>query len=165
MSNIPTATYHTARFQDTLIIQISGRATMWNSELFLEFIKHELEQKTQKFIIDFRTCEGMDSTFIGILLGIMQSPDIQNITIVNSSVQHQRILKSLGILKMFKISPNPFTIPCEFKLIPLPTKNYTQQERTQMILDAHRLLIEVNKANELIFGEFVRQAEQELSQK
>lgn len=57
------------REKDIVIINVDlTRATMKEAEELKLLVVEEIEKKTKKFIIDFTTCEFMDSTFISALI-------------------------------------------------------------------------------------------------
>ena len=67
---------------------------MNNSVAFQQFANHLLAQGYPKFIFDLASCDGFDSTFMGIVLGIRQAGRL--VVIVNTSAMHRKTLGEVG---------------------------------------------------------------------
>ncbi len=144
-----------------VLFRVVGRATLHNSRFFQDFVESLMQQHYSKFIIDLGQCNSIDSTFIGVLLGIATSCYV---AVINSDERHQRSLKTLGVHDMVCIVPQPFNLPANEAMMPLPQKPYGIKEKAAMILKAHELLIEHCSTNQARFGDFVKQLREELNQ-
>ena len=86
-----------AKSDDIVFVQVVGLGTMNNSIGFQQFIVNLEGKERRKFIFDLSLCDGFDSTFMGILLGI--SREAKLVVLVNTLEDHSRILGGVGIDK------------------------------------------------------------------
>ena len=66
----PPGEFFVATTDDVVLTRIVGLGTMNNSVAFQQFVDHLLAQGYPKFVFDLASCDGFDSTFMGIVLGI-----------------------------------------------------------------------------------------------
>ena len=63
-------TVSVARAGQVVYAQVQGLGNFSNALMFEEFCEAELAQGVNAFLIDLGACEGMDSTFMGVLAGL-----------------------------------------------------------------------------------------------
>ena len=56
-------------YSDPVVVRIEGRACFSNSAALQTFLAQMAAQGKARFVIDFRNCASMDSTFLGVLAG------------------------------------------------------------------------------------------------
>lgn len=146
----------------TVYCQVVGIANMNNSTPFDEFARRKQAGGCREFILDFAQCEGLDSTFLGIVLGLRLGGDDEppQITAVNVSPHVLKILAEVGIDRLIQVLPDPVPAPD----VPLQKleRHCTEEERLGMILSAHETLCDLGPENQDRFGSFVELLRREL---
>ena len=163
--------FHVAAWDSNILIQVEGYATLNNSIFFKEFVEQMLQKGFRDFIVDLSLCQGMDSTFMGVLVGIKfffqdtdQSDCYPRVTLINLTNYHQNLLDTLGISAVLEIKKTPIQLPN----IPMTTLQETRPDtkvRLKIIREAHQYLVSLNEKNKKIFTEFLRMLDQELQEK
>ena len=141
-----------ATSDDIVFSRVVGLGTMNNSIGFQQFIVELKSKGYRKFIFDLSQCDGFDSTFMGILLGI--SREAKLVVLVNALEEHSRILSEVGIDKVVHLCHSPVELP-EIELQRLESRAVSQDERQRVVLSAHENLVRLDRRNEEEFGQFV----------
>jgi anti-sigma B factor antagonist len=137
--------------EHTAFIKVPGRAN-YASSIDLKNLVGELRQAGfSEFILDLRECLTMDSTFLGVLAGLVlrnnhPEPEAPTIELLNANSRVLDLIENLGVLSMFKVKNEdaPSTLIFE------PTNDHpepSKEEVTRNCLDAHRTLMNLNPAN------------------
>lgn len=137
-----------AVLEKTAFIKIPGRAN-FNSSLDLKSVYAELRQRGfGNFVLDLRECVTMDSTFLGVLAGLVlrENNARPSIRLLNPNPRVLDLIENLGVLDMFEVRQDPS--PCTLAFEPTyqgppPTK----EQITQNCLQAHQTLMEINPEN------------------
>ena len=69
MSEPQQPTYLVSAYRDPVEVRINGKANYLNCNAFREFIEKVIADDRNEIVLDFDSCTGMDSTFLGILAG------------------------------------------------------------------------------------------------
>ena len=95
----------TATCDDKIVYcRIVGFANMNNCTPFEYFSTRMQEQGYREFVVDFSSCVGIDSTFLGILLGMSVGSDSRpRVTIVNVVPGVRRIIAEVGIDRLLDV--------------------------------------------------------------
>ena len=94
-----------ATHEGILQIRVLGRATFKVSHDLREFALKLFQEKPadprkacSSIIIDLSACEGMDSTFMGVMAMIgLERYDTVDLLIVNANASHRQLLDSIGV--------------------------------------------------------------------
>jgi anti-sigma B factor antagonist len=137
--------------EHTAFIKVPGRAN-YASSIDLKNLVGELRQRGfAEFILDLRECMTMDSTFLGVLAGLVlrnnhPEPEPPAIVLLNPNNRVLDLIENLGVLSMFKVKYEEVSSTLMFEPsngAPEPTK----EEVTRNCLEAHRTLMKINPAN------------------
>jgi len=135
----------------TAFIKVPGRAN-YASSIDLKTLVAELRKRGfSEFILDLRECMTMDSTFLGVLAGLVlrnnqPEPEPPLIELLNPNDRVLDLIENLGVLSMFKVKNEDVPSTLMFE----PTNDHpapTKEEVTRNCLEAHRTLMQVNPAN------------------
>ena len=137
--------------EPTAFIKVPGRAN-YATSIDLKNLVGELRQRGfAEFVLDLRECMTMDSTFLGVLAGLVlrnghPEPGAPSIELLNPNSRVLDLIENLGVLSMFKVTNEeaPATLCFE------PANDHaepTKEEVTRNCLEAHRTLMKVNPAN------------------
>ncbi|MFH0940000.1 MAG: STAS domain-containing protein [Planctomycetota bacterium] len=154
-----------ARSADLVIIRVTGLGNMRLAPTLADFAKEQFKIGFRRFVFDLNRCQGLDSTFMGVMVEICataQSLDRGGVSVINSSPEVLHVLNMLGVDKFVKVCGACDLMQLETAM--LPEKDISPDERHHMILRAHENLVEIDKRNEARFGSFLKTLSKELSQ-
>jgi anti-sigma B factor antagonist len=135
----------------TAFIKVPGRAN-YASSIDLKNVVGELRVRGfSEFVLDLHECMTMDSTFLGVLAGLVlrnnqPEPDAPSIELLNPNDRVLDLIENLGVLSMFKVKNEEVPSTLRFE----PASDHaepTKEEVTRNCLEAHRTLMQVNPAN------------------
>jgi len=147
--------------------RVVGRGTFQNSQPLRQFAQEKIDQGQEEFIIDLGPCQGMDSTFLGVLAGIglrlRQNGPTASIHIVNITPRNMDLLQTLGLDRLFLINADAPALPANADYHPLPDTDITQlkqpldkEETADLMIEAHDNLVRVDPRNTPKFKELAR---------
>jgi anti-sigma B factor antagonist len=160
-----SANYYAARGADAVYVRSTGLANMKNAPLLDAFLAGELEAGARKAYIDLAGCTGMDSTFMGLMVGYAkQFEDVGGkLAIVNPGPNNLRLLKMLGVTEVVSVSEGQ-RLPPDIDFVQIASDpDLTPGQRAEMIARAHQNLMRISEANKAKFSAFVSALEQDLS--
>lgn len=182
-----------ARGSDLVIIRVVGRGNMVTAPGLADFVEEQRRAKFTRFVFDMERCRGLDSTFIGVMVGmytslmpqsgLYQSVIHDSYLDANVPVQSQAQPAPIpfeGSISAVNVSPELYNLlemlgadrfvkmggTCDLKQLEmtiLPEKVLPADERQRMIKRAHENLVEIDKRNEAKFGEFLKMLSKELA--
>jgi anti-sigma B factor antagonist len=137
--------------EQTAFIKVPGRAN-YATSIDLKNLVGELRQRGfSEFVLDLRECLTMDSTFLGVLAGLVlrnnhPEPTPPNIELLNPNERVLDLIENLGVLSMFRVKYEEIPPTLLFE----PANNGatpSKEEVTRNCLEAHRTLMKINPAN------------------
>lgn len=146
--------FEVARSRDTVYIRVVGLGSMTNSPTFQGFADQMRKRGYVQFVCDLSACRGVDSTFMGLLVGLHS--DARELVIVNADDHCRQQLRSVGLDHILTIDSTPARLPRGVALCELPNDACSPVDRLRLIRKAHQRLIHVDERNEEKFGAFLR---------
>ena len=131
---------------DRYAIKAVGRAT-FECVAPLRNLAKELESKTFKQIdIDLADCQGMDSTYMGVLamMALRAKKINASISIYNASELNRNSLCGLGLKRLFQFTEGTVTMDAQIASAAAPVDQKTHAET---VLEAHKTLMDVDQEN------------------
>lgn len=138
----------------TAFIRITGRAAVENSRDFKALVLRLADGGIHHFVLDLRHCVLMDSTFSGILAGLV-APHFtdratlatDHFTLVAPNERVTDLLDNLGVLPLVRRldedpCPNPQSVALD-----LERGDQTSREVAACCLEAHRILMALKPEN------------------
>ena len=151
------STYQVCATNGEVYVRIKDKASYLNCAPLKSFLKEMLETGVTVFVVDFKDCSSMDSTFLGILVGIAlqlrKSKEGGNLTLVNLLDRNLETVKNLGIHKIANVSSECFSSIKELEELDPKEKN--TKACSEIIYKAHKTLMELNDKNSKIFKDVV----------
>lgn len=95
-----------ARSANLGFVKVVGRGSFQNSGCLKVFYQQLLKEGVNRFVVDLDACTYLDSTFLGILLGLgLKLKDAGNglLHILNASPRNLELLKNLGLDRLINI--------------------------------------------------------------
>jgi anti-sigma B factor antagonist len=153
--------------ENRVYVRVVGRGTFQNSQPLRQFALQEADQGHQEFVVDLGHCQGMDSTFLGVLAGIglrlRKNGSPAAIHIVNISPRNLELLQTLGLDRLFTMNSSAPPPLAESDYRQLPDTDLThlthpldKDETTDLMIEAHDDLVRVDERNATKFRELAR---------
>ncbi len=156
--------YLVARLGGTVFVRSLGLANMKNSPMLSAFLQEMLEQGVTVVCVDLSSCTGMDSTFMGLLVGFSQTLVRKNgkLVVVNPSETNLRLLDMLGVSEVLPVVAQ--TDPAnDLEFIKIPANPMISPiQRMELIKQAHHNLVALNEANHAKFSAFLKALDSDL---
>lgn len=148
-------------------VRVVGRGTFQNSQPLHRFALERIDQGQDEFIIDLGSCQGLDSTFLGVLavigLRLRESGPAAAIHIVNINRRDKEMLLTLGLDRLFLIDGDAPTSPADTDYDLLPDTDITQLDQpldkartAEVMIEAHDHLVSADPRNTPRFKELAR---------
>jgi anti-anti-sigma factor len=156
--------YLAGEYEGKLFIKIVGNATMKNSKTLDLLFENVFKSEKKDIILNLEECNYMDSTMLGLLaktaikLKKLWDKKMYAMNIPNTVCMS---FKSTGVDKLMELIENSSSEKVEVEQ--LETRDFDgKSEKTMHILDSHRVLMELNDENKVVFKNVVNLLEQEL---
>lgn len=142
-------------FASPVLIKIDGRASFMNCSCLRDFFGEMIKQGKTKFVVDFRQCASMDSTFLGVLAGAalelrkLSPPGSLIVSRVGS--RNLELLRNLGLHRLMTVDagetepPSVERAPGQALVCAAPR---TELENARMVLEAHENLVNADANNQ-----------------
>ena len=153
MANSPNR-LSVALIEDLAFIKVQGRA---NAGLSVQFkcVAVELGNSSRKnLVVDLTECEMMDSTFLGVLAGLVANVNPANaqaprldVRLLNTSPRLMELLENLGVKHLFTFLQGSLPVGAATPLSPLEHAPASKAEMSRTCLEAHQLLMALNPDN------------------
>jgi anti-sigma B factor antagonist len=135
-------------------IRIIGRANFTSSVDFKSLVDELRQKGCNCFVLDLSECVLMDSTFLGVLVGLgLKLSDGQGdqvrhgVELFNPSPRISELLDTLGVLHLFKITQGTFTPAAPTQTVEHTPGSPSKAEVTHTCIEAHQTLMALSPAN------------------
>jgi anti-anti-sigma regulatory factor len=155
-----------------VFVRVVGRGTFQNGQPLRRYALEMIERGHHGFVVDLEHCNGMDSTFLGVLAGIglrlRHGGRHGKISVINASTRSLELLETLGLDRLFGIESTPadsarHRLPEEQDWQRLPDSDISpvgdslnKNETANLMLDAHESLIRADHRNEPKFKDLTK---------
>jgi len=139
-------------------VRVAGRGTFRNGQPLRRYALEMIGNGARRFVVDLGQCEGMDSTFLGVLAGIgLQLREPANhgqVRLANVSTRNLELLQTVGLDRLFDLAQvnEPESAGLQMQRLPdsevaqLP-KVAAKKETADLMLEAHTNLIRADNRN------------------
>jgi anti-anti-sigma regulatory factor len=149
-------------YSEPVLIRIEGRATFQNCAPLKEFFSQTIASGKRKYVVDFSKCSGMDSTFLGVLVGVglklRKTQPEGGLALVRLGTRNMELVRNLGLHRIVAVDAGTGT--------PVPGSGLTQHplqaqaraselENARFVLEAHENLVAVDSANAAKFQDVI----------
>lgn len=113
--------------------------------------------------IDLENCEAMDSTFMGVLtmMALKMRKSGSQVMLLNANDALQKLLRDLGVLKLFRIVSEKENSGTEGVVLPASGKA-SMLTTAETVAEAHRALVGADSANAEKFKQVIEFADQDV---
>lgn len=157
--------FRVARDGNSLYVQASGLANMKNAPLLDALFQSEANNDLQMICVDLAQCTGMDSTFMGLLVGTSSTmkANSHRLVVVNPSELCSKLLDMLGVSEVLPVLPRCQAPEVTFVELGEGVMAVGALQRMEVIRRAHHALAGVNDANHAKFATFIAALEADLA--
>lgn len=150
---------------DTAFFRLRGQAAAAQSTGFKAAAETLRSQGLRSFVIDLTECQSMDSTFIGVLVGLSRRLRRDRgqpgpVELINTTPQVRRQLDDLFVLDHFTLTECQLEPGAAFEPVQAGPPNKSQLCR--LMIEAHQTLMDVHAANIPKFKQVSEFLEQDL---
>ena len=146
---------------DQVYVRVAGRGTFQNGQPLRRYSLEMINRGCHNFVVDLSQCQGMDSTFLGVLAGLglrlAQDGRSDKICVVNVSARNLELVQTLGLDRLFNLdagSGGNHRAPPEAEFHKLPESDVTElskplnkNDTANLMLEAHENLIRADARN------------------
>lgn len=144
-------------FTSPVVIKIDGRASFMNCSCLRDFFGEMIKQGKTKFVVDFRQCASMDSTFLGVLAGaaleLRKLDPPGSLVVARVGVRNLELLRNLGLHRLMIVDTGEaepvVDRPAGQALVCATPKS--ELENARMVLEAHENLVSADAGNQSKF--------------
>jgi len=138
-------------YADPVVVRIEGRASFMNSGGLKDFFAELVKQGKRRFVVDFRLCASMDSTFLGVLAGAAlelrrQSPP-GSLTLTRVGERNLELIRNLGLHRLATVDTGTHSMNPMGNITPLTEQTRSEIESARLVLEAHENLVTTDEAN------------------
>ncbi len=138
-------------YADPVVVRIDGRASFMNSGGLKDFFAEMVRQGKRRFVVDFRHCASMDSTFLGVLAGAAlelrrQSPP-GHLTFARVGERNLELIRNLGLHRLATVDAGNHSLDPMGSIQALTEQNHTEIESARLVLEAHENLVNADADN------------------
>ncbi len=162
---VPTR-YRIARNATMVYVRAEGLANMKSAPALHAFLSKARQEGTRSAYIDLSACLGMDSTFMGLLVGQAQAFGEKGgrLAVVKPNELCLRLLKQLGVDEVITVVPDAEVPSAEYTDIS-GDGSVDQKVRTDLVRQAHKDLASLNDENRAKFSAFLKALDEDLAKK
>ncbi len=160
----PTGNYlEVARTEDTVILRPVGLGNMGVAMGMMDFTGAMLRTGFANFVFDLSMCRGLDSTFMGAMVGLASASEEHGgaTTVVNAGTANLELLQIVGADKFLRLKGDYRMEDIEIEC--LDVSSPSPERRLELVKKAHENLVDIDKRNAERFGAFLRQLSRELA--
>jgi anti-sigma B factor antagonist len=140
-------------YSDPVVVRLEGRACHTNCACLQDFFAQMMAQAKTRFVMDFRSCTSMDSTFLGVLAGVAlelrrkQPPG--SLVLCHLGRRNLEILRNLGLHRLLTVDAGEFPMDFGRGAAPLDcARSPSDLENAHLVLAAHENLVAADSLNE-----------------
>jgi anti-anti-sigma factor len=159
------ASYLVARVGTTVYVRAVGLANMKNAPMLDVFLQEEISLQATTLCVDLSACTGMDSTFMGVMVGCSQElvKSGGRLIIVNPTDHNLRLLHMLGVSAVLPVIERcNLSEGVEFVNLPAAAA-LSPSQRIELVKRAHQNLVALTASNSLKFTPFLTALEADLA--
>lgn len=140
-------------YTDPVVVRIDGRASFLNSGSLRDFFSELIKQGKTKFVVDFRQCTSMDSTFLGVLAGaaleLRKLTPPGSLVVARVGARNLELLRNLGLHRLLTVDTGdavPAGSAAGVQALP-SAKPGSELESARIVLEAHENLVAADPDN------------------
>lgn len=143
---------------ENAFVRVFQKASFLNCAPLRSFFEECMVAGRRNYVVDFQECSSMDSTFLGILVGLAMKlrkfEDDGRLTLINLQGRNLETVRNLGIHKIADVNPDDLSSD-DRELNDLENNEGRDSVGSETICQAHKTLMELNERNSKMFCDVV----------
>ena len=143
---------------ENAFVRVFQKASFLNCAPLRSFFEDCMVAGRRNYVVDFQECSSMDSTFLGILVGLAMKlrkfEDGGRVTLINLRGRNLETVQNLGIHKIADVNPDDLSSD-DRALNDLENNEGHDSVGSETICQAHKTLMELNERNSKMFCDVV----------
>ena len=143
---------------ENAFVRVFQKASFLNCAPLRSFFEECMVVGRRNYVVDFQECSSMDSTFLGILVGLAMKlrkfEDDGRLTLINLRGRNLETVQNLGIHKIADVNPDDLSSD-DRELNDLENNEGHDSVGSETICQAHKTLMELNERNSKMFCDVV----------
>ncbi|MBT3568330.1 MAG: STAS domain-containing protein [Opitutae bacterium] len=147
-------------------VKVTGRASYLNCDPLRRFLRGMMEEGHRNYVLDFADCSGLDSTFLGILVGValaVRSEEEGSMTLLSLGERNLETVENLGIHRIAHVRPKLEMTDLD-QLEAVDSGSDDEAISAREVCEAHKRLMELNESNARKFHDVVSFLEQRMDE-
>lgn len=143
-----------AVLEQSAFVKVIGRANVASSVKFKTLVSELRDRGITNFVLDLGECATMDSTFLGVLAGLVvkladgqESARPVSMELLNPNARVSDLLENLGVVHLFKIITGANPVEAALQPTTEDASSPSKTEISKTCLEAHQLLMALNPEN------------------
>lgn len=138
-------------YADPILVRIEGRASFLNSAGLKDFFAEMIREGKTRFVVDFKRCTSMDSTFLGVLAGAalqlrkLVPPGV--LTLARVEDRNLDLIRNLGLHRIAHLDTGDFKSSSRPPTQALTEARPGEADSARLVLEAHESLVAADQAN------------------
>lgn len=155
-----------ARIDSAVYARVTGLGNFNNAAPLQDYVDAAVQSGVRTIIVDLARCSGLDSTFMGTMMGFLSCPGLPagdsfsereaslHVMVVNATPGAMRALQSVGLGALLDVREEHVDIP-ECRMQRLDDDQLNQARRVRLIKEAHEHLMTIDERNRKTFGPLI----------
>lgn len=159
-------TFRIARSSTMVYVRVEGLGNMKSAPVLHSFLAKARDEGVKSVYVDLSGCAGMDSTFMGLLVGNAQAFTEKGgrLAVVKPNELCLRLLRQLGVDEVVTVVAEVEVPSAEYVDIDGATA-VDIKARTDLVRQAHQNLASLNPENRSKFSSFLKALDDDLAKK
>jgi anti-anti-sigma regulatory factor len=154
--------------KDFVFTKVNGRASYLNCAPLKEFLHGQVAEGYRCMAFDFEGCSSMDSTFLGILVGVAlelrKTDPPGSVALLQLGERNLEVVRNLGIHRLVSVEAGDLKMDFGATAKTIEANGDRAQADEELICEAHKRLSELNEKNARLFKDVVGFLEQHLEE-
>lgn len=156
----PEVSFLVNAYDDPVQLIIRGRACFQNAQPVDDFFRRMMDEGRRRFVVDFRYCSGMDSTFLGILAGagirLLREVEPGRMVLTCLAPRNLELVENLGLDQIMRVEAGEDCDSAVTETAELSREgSISSQDRSRLVLRAHEDLVRADPANKSKFQDVI----------
>lgn len=151
-------------YAEPVLVRIEGRATFQNCAPLKEFFNQVIGGGRRRFVVDFAKCSGMDSTFLGVLVGVAlklrKAQPAGSLSLVRLGARNHELVRNLGLHRLVTVDaggslPQTASASAAAPQALQAQTRPSELDNARFVLEAHENLVTADEANAAKFQDVI----------
>ena len=152
---------------DPVAIRVEGKANFKNSSGMKDFLNKMIQNGKHRFVMDFESCTGMDSTFLGVMAGaalqLRKTTPRGSLVVSHLNERNNELVHNLGLNRLLTVDDGVGVSRDDTAFLQTAVLS-DEIQAARAVLDAHRNLVEVDDENAAKFRDVMSFCEKQIGE-